>query len=133
MIKITRRQVLQLFDELDIKPLSPELIPYLHRFVQAAFARWGYPQWHPIDTAPRDGKFFLAINIADSSSMMIVNWPAGCAPGGWYYDKRLKEWFGSAYIHRKSAGSYSRQNSFTHWTELSNPPSNTADNTKVLP
>ena len=137
MIKITRRQVLQLFDELDIKLPSPELIPYLQRFAQVAFVKWGYPQWHPIDTAPSDGRFFLAVNISDPSSMMVVNWPVGCHPGKWYYDKRLKEWFGSAFIDKKWAGhcksDHSRQqNSFTHWTELPNPPSNTADNIKVL-
>lgn len=138
VMKITRKQVIQLLSVLGFEPPSPELLPVWQRFAQAAIATWGYPQWHPIDTAPSNGKFFLAVNISDPCNMMIVNWPAGCDPGRWYYDEKLREWFGSAYISKKWVGPSKsddsrQQDSFTHWAELPNPPSSTEDNSEVVP
>ena len=51
------------------------------------------PDWYSSVSAPRDGKFFLAWN---GKRMAVINWPPGCAPGVWEYDKKIKDWIGGA-------------------------------------
>ena len=47
--------------------------------------------WHTIDTAPNDGKPYLAID--KNGKMAVLNQPPGCAPGKW--DKFGADWHGS--------------------------------------
>jgi len=47
--------------------------------------------WYPIKTAPRDGTMFIGAN---SSEMIICNWPRGCAIGRWSRNSKRDEWDG---------------------------------------
>jgi hypothetical protein len=66
--------------------------------------------YQAIETAPRDGSFFLAAN---SSEMIVCNWPRGCAIGRWCKSPRQKEWEGS-FIPTLQP--------LTHWRPLPNFP-----------
>lgn len=68
--------------------------------------------WQPIETAPRDGRFFIGANTEE---VIVCNWPKqkniDYAPGKWR--KGQKEWNGSS-IHTCSP--------LTHWMELPELP-----------
>lgn len=40
-------------------------------------------EWQPIETAPNDGTFFLAVSVDDPVDVRAVNQPDGCALGVW--------------------------------------------------
>lgn len=64
--------------------------------------------WRPLGCAPRDGKYFIAIQ---GKKQKIVNWPKGCAMGVW--DKIDGVWCGYAISYFLP----------TAWHELPKPPS----------
>lgn len=78
------------------------------------YAHNGEPEWQPIKTAPRNGRFFIAVDAKNSGLMAIGNHPVGCSFGYWIYDRQRKEWMGSS-------AQFSGQ-SFTHWRELPAQP-----------
>jgi hypothetical protein len=51
-------------------------------------------EWKPLNTAPRDGRQFIAW---DGERQVIANWPEGCAIGEWTQVtvSRKKQWDGS--------------------------------------
>jgi hypothetical protein len=68
--------------------------------------------WKPIETAPRDGRFFIGANAKE---VIVCNWPKqrniDYAPGNWR--KGRGEWNGS-FICTSSP--------LTHWMKLSELP-----------
>jgi hypothetical protein len=64
--------------------------------------------WHHIETAPRDGTFYLA---SDGKRIWVENWPNGCARGEWHMIGG--EWRGAGHESIKRA---------THWMQLPEPP-----------
>lgn len=63
--------------------------------------------WNPIETAPRDGSFFVVWN---GDEMAILNWPEGCLLGRWH--KRKGGWSGSSVLFPNP----------THWMKRPQPP-----------
>lgn len=68
--------------------------------------------WQPIDTAPRDGSFFIGANPQEA---IICNWPKqrdiDYAPGNWRRGRG--EWNGSCVATKLP---------LTHWMELPKLP-----------
>ncbi len=65
-------------------------------------------KWQTIDTAPKDGSFYLAFG---DGKMWTQNQPNGCYPGEWHFSESRGEWRGSGIS--KDA---------THWQPLPAPP-----------
>jgi len=63
-------------------------------------------EWLPIESAPRDGRFYLAY---ENGEMFVQNSPPGCYAGVWH--KYRSNWTGS-----------SDGKNPTHWTPLPAPP-----------
>ena len=62
--------------------------------------------WYTIDTAPKDGTFYLASNV---NKTWVENYPEGYCEGVWYWDDSLKYWRGGAHMDYRIA---------TQWTHL---------------
>lgn len=73
--------------------------------------------WQPIETAPRDGTFFIGAN---SEVAIVCNWPSrrteDYAMGTWFYDRKRREWNGSLIPTRLP---------LTHWKPLPELPETT--------
>lgn len=65
------------------------------------------PAWQPMETAPKDGAFYLAVD--GTGCYAVLNEPPGCARGEWFFVKG--DWRGAAKDFHP-----------THWKPLS-PPS----------
>lgn len=65
--------------------------------------------WRPIETAPKDGKKYLA---TDGKFFLVLNEPPNHARGRW--TKRGKTWYGAAEFGA---------NDMTHWMPLPPAPS----------
>lgn len=83
--------------------------------------------WQPIDSAPRDGTFFIAAN---SKQAIICNWPENHYMGHWIRmirqkdGKRYRDWYGSA---------ISFPLTLTHWTKLLKLPPPLEGSVKTIP
>ena len=64
--------------------------------------------WQPIETAPKDGSFYLAFG---EGKTWTQNQPNGCYPGEWYFSESRGEWRG-----------YSLTDESTHWMPLPTQP-----------
>jgi hypothetical protein len=65
--------------------------------------------WQPLETAPRDGTFFL---VANGSEAVVGNWPEGYELGRWSCESDTKKvWHGWPILMRES---------LTHWRPI--PP-----------
>jgi hypothetical protein len=68
-------------------------------------------EWQPIETAPRDGTFYLAVS-AKTGYYATLNEPPGCARGQWYWIRG--RWVGESDEYKP-----------THWMPLPSPPPST--------
>lgn len=66
--------------------------------------------WQPIETAPKDGTFFLAFS---RNEMIVCNQPPGHPIGRWSFDSRKHRWCG---------GTFGTLAPLTHWHPLPEPP-----------
>lgn len=66
--------------------------------------------WQPIETAPKDGTFFLA---SSRNEMIVCNQPPGCAKGRWTFHSRKHGWCGAKIATLAP---------LTHWQPLPEPP-----------
>ena len=74
-------------------------------------------EWRTIETAPRDGTWFLASSI-NHGSMEVVCWQDG-APSGSTFDGTTEEgWVSDGGLDRF----YANPRWFTHWMPLPEPP-----------
>ena len=79
--------------------------------------------WKTIDTAPRDGRFFIGGN---SEEVIMCNWPkqknVDYAPGNWRRGRG--EWNGSMILTRLP---------LTHWMQLPEPPTSCPPTIPTIP
>ena len=75
---------------------------------RAALANAEPAGWQPIETAPKDGSFYLAFG---EGKTWTQNQPNGCYPGEWYFSESRGEWRG-----------YSLTDESTHWMPLPTQP-----------
>jgi len=66
-------------------------------------------EWQKIETAPKDGTFYLAYGLG---LMWTQNQPNGCYPGEWNFDYKRGQWRGHAHMDDREA---------THWMPLPAP------------
>lgn len=74
------------------------------RCIEAALAKAKAEEWRPIDTAPRDGLPFLAINKRVNNWYEVVYWDGGRLMWG------------------TNDGLYYHPNLYTHWRPIPSPP-----------
>ena len=76
--------------------------------LRAALANAETAGWQKIETAPKDGSFYLAFG---EGKTWTQNQPNGCYPGEWHFSESRGEWRGHALT-----------NDATHWMPLPEPP-----------
>ena len=54
--------------------------------ILSVIAEFDYPQWNPIETAPKDGQYILA---CDKDATLVTHW----MEGGWYEGEDRYEYF----------------------------------------
>lgn len=97
-----------------IRWLSRKLVASVSLLVQmeAELERLGKAaQWQGIESAPKDGTFYLAW---DGRETAVVNEPPGCARGTWHTSTLGNFWHG---------GAINNWERFTHWMPLPPQPS----------
>ena len=55
--------------------------------IEEELAKPDVNMWYTIDTAPKDGTFYLTSNV---NKTWVENYPAGYCEGVWYWDDHLK-------------------------------------------
>ena len=83
----------------------------LKKQLRAALANAEPAGWQPIETAPKDGSFYLAFG---EGKTWTQNQPNGCYPGEWHFSESRGEWRGHALT-----------NDATHWMPLPHSPGDT--------
>ena len=78
---------------------------------RAALANAEPTWWQKIETAPKDGSFYLAFG---EGKTWTQNQPNGCYPGEWHFSESRGEWRGHALT-----------NDATHWMPLPHSPGDT--------